>query len=513
MSLNVRPYDNQTLLLFPPSVGDYLPEDHLAHVVDEVVGQLDLTGLYNLISPVGPPAYHPALMVKVWFYGYATGVTSSRKLARGLETDVAFIYLSGMQRPDFRTLCDFRKDHLEELKGLFVQIVRLCRELGMVSLGHWALDSTVIKANASREATYGAERLEREEREIEEAIEGYLRQAEATDREEDEVYGPKQRGDEMSGGLRSRQRRLEKIRRALVELPARKPSERRGERTINLTDSDAAFQRLGGRVVPGYRGGVVVDGQEQVIIAAEAASGSDQDQLMPLVDEALETVGEEEPLAERSEKIILSADSGYSSGRNLAGLEERKRIDPYIPDGGLQAQERGKGAREASPFHKNRFEYHSEGDCYACPLGKRLALWMTTTGHGGQRIFLYRCREGQRCPERRACTRRAIGRVLKVSEHDQRLRAMRQKLRTAEGRRRYNRRKTIVEPVFGQLKQNLKLREFLLRGLRKVQGEFSLWATAHNLLKITRFLRRLGRNRWEAWFGSPRSGVVLDPGG
>jgi len=509
MSLNVRPYDNRTQQLFPPCIGDYLSEDHLAHVVDDVVGQLDLTPLYDQLSPVGPPSYHPALMVKVWFYGYATGVFSSRKIAWKLETDVAFIYLSGMQRPDFRTLSDFRKGHLEELGELFIQIVRLCRQLGMVSLGQISLDGTVIQGNASRSRTYDEERLVREEGELAEGIEAYLRQAEAVDREEDEAYGAGRRGDELPKGLRSRKARLEKITAAKAELRDRQPSERRGERTVNLTDPEATFQRQGGRVVPGYRGEVVVDGQEQVIVAAEVTSGQDHDQLIPLVDQALANTGRKEC----SEPIILTADSAYSSGRNLAELEERKGIDAYIPDGVLQAQTRGTGTREASRFHKDRFRYQPEGDYYVCPLGQRLRSGTRTWGKRGYRIALYRCEAGERCPQRKACTRHASGRVLTMSEHEARLQAMRQKLLTEEGRRRYNRRKVIVEPVFGNLKQNLGFRAFLLRGLRKVRGEFSLWATAHNLLKIARFLRRVGRTRWETWLGSPWLGVIPDPGG
>lgn len=405
MELNVRPYDNRTQQLFPSCIGDYLSEDHLAHVVDDVVGQMDLRGLYDRISPVGPPSYHPALMVKVWFYGYATGVFSSRKLARKLETDVAFIYLAGMQRPNFRTLSDFRKEHVEELGELFVQIVRLCRQLGMVSLGQISLDGTVIKGNASRSETYDEERLVREEREIVEGIEAYLRQAEAVDQEEDEAYGAGRRRDELPKELRSGKARLERITVAKAELRDRQPSERRGERTVNLTDPEATFQRQGGRVVPGCRGEVVVDGEEQVIVAAEVTSGQDHDQLIPLVDEALANTGRKEG----SEPIVLTADSAYSSGRNLAELEVRERIDPYIPDGGLQAQERGTGRREAARFHKDRFRYHPEGDYYVCPLGQRLRSWTRTWGKRGYRVALYRCEAGERCPERKALYAPCLG--------------------------------------------------------------------------------------------------------
>src|SRR3989338_509152 len=149
MELNVREYDNTQTLLFPPCVGDYLPATHLAWIVNEVVEKLDLSCLFNKISFEGNPAYHPAMMLKTLFYGYATKTFSSRKIASKLESDIAFIFLAGMQRPNFRTISDFRKNNLDEIKELFVQIVQLCHRLGMIKLGHISLDSTVIKANAS----------------------------------------------------------------------------------------------------------------------------------------------------------------------------------------------------------------------------------------------------------------------------------------------------------------------------------------------------------------------------
>jgi len=203
MSLNVRNYNNKEMLLFPASIGDYLPKDHLAWVIDEIVDQLDLSCLYVKVPSVGNRSYHPKMMLKILFYGYATSTFSSRKIKKELESDVAFIFLSGMQKPDFRTISDFRKNNLKELAEIFVQIVRLCRELGLVELGHIALDSTVIKASANRDQSYDSEQLTKEEQKLHIRIQELLDVAEKVDAQENNLYGPDVCGDELPKDLRS----------------------------------------------------------------------------------------------------------------------------------------------------------------------------------------------------------------------------------------------------------------------------------------------------------------------
>src|SRR4030042_679884 len=144
--LNVKPYTNKQLLLFPASIGDYLPEDDLAHVVDEAVEEIDLNPYYQKIPSVGNPSYHPALMIKLWFYGYATGTYSSRKIEEKLHKDIAFIYLASMQKPDFKAISEFRRKNIYELKDSFVDILQICHRLGLTRLGEISIDSKIIKA-------------------------------------------------------------------------------------------------------------------------------------------------------------------------------------------------------------------------------------------------------------------------------------------------------------------------------------------------------------------------------
>jgi len=158
-SLNVRYYNNKELLLFPLSIGDYLRKDDLAHVVDEAVEEIDLTPYYKKNSDVGNPPYHPKLMIKIWFYGYCVKTYSSRKIEEKLYKDVAFIYLVGMQKPDFKAISEFRRKNLTELRNSFVDILQICHRLGMTKLGDISIGSKVMKANASADKTYDEKAL------------------------------------------------------------------------------------------------------------------------------------------------------------------------------------------------------------------------------------------------------------------------------------------------------------------------------------------------------------------
>ena len=487
MSLNVRKYNNKDKLLFPAAIGDYLPKDHLAWVIDEVVEQLDLRYLYTKVPSVGNPSYHPKMMLKILFYGYATSNFSSRKIAKAIETDVAFIFLSGMQKPDFRTVSDFRKNNTEEIRYLFVQIVRLCKKLGLVGLGHISLDSTVIKANAYREKSCDREKLILEERAIEEKIKELLDEASATDDKEDGIFGADLRGDEIPEELRSQEKRLQKIRETKAKL------EEESLKEINLTDPDARFQRQEGNLIrPGYRAEAVVDEKEQIILSCDVTNrANDEQELLPSMAQAVNNLPE---ISNQDSRVILTADSGYSSMEGLKKLEEeRPYIDAYIPDVKYQAKQDGKAIDEDSPFHKKHFVYNSEKDIYLCPDHKELYFSHRKKEQGeyGAYSSIYRCRDCRKCRYFGRCTKTTHGREIKIYDNTDQVYKMRSKLNTADGKLIYGRRKVIVEPPFGNIKHNLRFRQFLLRGLKKVRAEFTLIAIVHNIQKIAKFLKKL----------------------
>jgi len=495
MSLNVRNYNNKEMLLFPAAIGDYLSKDHLAWIIDDVVEQLDLNCLYKKVSCVGNPPYHPKMMLKIIFYGYATSNFSSRKIARGTETDIAFIFLSGMQKPDFRTISDFRKNNLEELSSLFAQIVKLCKKLGLVELGHISLDSTAIKANASKDATYDEERLILEEQAITKKIKELLENAQDLDEKEDKIFGPNLRGDEIPEELRSQEKRLQKLKEAKRQL------QQESLREINLTDPSATFQKARSQIITGYRAEIAVDAKEQIIVACDVINqANDTEQTIPLLEQVENNLPE---VTTTDSSVTITADSNFSSMKNLKRLKEKENIDTYIPDGKYQARQRGNRTDEDSPFHPINFTYNPKKDVFLCPNHKELAFSYRTVDDKGNDLSIYHCYSCQNCKYFGRCTKSPQGRKIKVYDDIHLIRQMRQKLDTAQGKRIYSKRKAIVEPPIGNIKQNLAFREFLLRGLKKVKAEFTLIAIVHNIKKIAKFLRKL------LLFKLPREDLIL----
>jgi hypothetical protein len=387
-----------------------------------------------------------------------------------------------MQKPDFRTISDFRKNNLEELSSLFAQIVKLCKKLDLVELGHISLDSTAIKANASKDNTYDEERLILEEQAINKKIKELLNSAQATDDEEDRIFGSNRRGDEIPEELRSQEKRLQKLKEAKRLL------QKESLKTLNLTDPDATFQKQRSQIITGYRAEIAVDAKEQIIVSCDVTNeANDTKQLIPLIEQTVHHLPE---ISER-EKVKVSADSGFSSTKNLKELESKVYIDAYIPDVKYQAQLRGNLTDEDSPFHKKHFIYNSEKDVYLCPNHRELTFSYRYTDERGRSLSRYSCHQCQGCKYLSRCTKSPKGRTIKVFDNVNLISAMRQKLNTDYGKRIYSKRKVIPEPVFGNIKHNLRFREFLLRGLKKVKAEFILIAIVHNILKIAKFLRKL----------------------
>ena len=436
MSKTYLPYDPDQQLLLPAVLQEWLPEDHLAYFISDVVDQLDLskiTARYEGERRGGPP-YHPRMMVKVLLYAYCVGAPSSRRMAQRLHEDIAFRVLAANNTPDFRTISDFRKDHLAALSELFLQVLVFCQRAGLVKLGHVALDGTKVRANASKHKAMSYKRMKEKEAQLQGEVDELLRLAQEVDEEEDRRYGKDKRGDELPVELAFRKGRLEKIREAMaaLEAEARAAAEQaaeEGKEHPGVPDDKAQrnFTDAQSRIMPGpggrdflqaYNCHAVVDHEHQVIVAAQATNqASDKQQAVVMIEEAIANVG----VAPRE----VSADAGYYSAQAVADLQ----------------------ALGADPF-----------------------------------IAPEKTRHGHRPPPA------PRGRIPKALSPKDR---MRRKLQTKRGRKRYALRMATVEPVFGQIKQGRGFRQFLLRGLAKVQGEWSLICTGHNLLKLFRHCRLL----------------------
>jgi transposase len=448
---------------------DVLPEDHLCFVVDEIVEQLDLSYIPDKSGTVGAPAYDSRLLIKILFYGYATGTFSSRGLMKAARENLAYTFLTRQQFPDFRTISDFRKDNLEAVKNIFMQIVRVSREMGMVRLGRVALDGTRIKANANKDRTYTEDELREEIKEIE----GALKEGIRIDEEEDEKHGRDNSGEEMPEHLRKSCQRIEKLKAAINELKSK------GTKRINLTDSDSKSMKAG-KFEMNYNCQASVDDGEGIIVSADVTTNpADQTQLKSQVEQIEVNTGK------LPEKLV--ADAGYHSTNNLSYLEN-KSIDGYIPSGVQAMENKHKYKGKEQHFEKHKFTYVKEEDIYLCPQGKKLTRWQYLKK---DRITIYRGKECKACISQSLCTRSKYGRRL-ISRFDDEevLERMRIKMESEAGKGEYKKRSMTIEPLFGHFKENLKFRQFYCRGQRKVLGEFLLLCIGYNLKKVATIKKR-----------------------
>ena len=459
---NVRPYRQKQSLLFPPNLQDFIEDNDLCMVIDDVVNSLDLSCLYRKVSTEGNMAYHPKMMLKVLFYAYASGIFSSRNIAKALGENVAFIFLAAWQRPNFRTINSFRKNNLEEIRNLFGQIICLCQELKMVKLGHISIDGSKFKANAADRRSYDQKRVDKE-------VKHLLDKADEVDREEDDLYGPDDSGDELPEEIRDRKKRLEKLKQIKKKLGEQ------DRQKVNATDPDAVFMKTKFGIKTSYNVQACVDEDSQIIIAANVTNQpNDDEQLIPILEQAKDNT--------KGQIGIVTADAGYGNASNLEALEPHQ-VDAYIPDDTYQSRRRGK---PLGPFDKDSFIYDPEQDVFICPEGNLLTYWHTRHEKKGD-YRVYRYKKCNQCPHFGQCTKSKAGRSVWRRQVDEKVKAMREKLDTDAGRKIYAKRKHIIEPVFGQIKAAMQFTGFHLRGLPKVDAEFVIVSIAHNLRKITRY--------------------------
>lgn len=471
---NFIPYNQSQIRLLPLDIQEMIPEDHLLYAIDAIVEKLNLSCIYQKYKNTegGRPSYYPLMLIKVLFYAYATGIRSSRKIAAKLESDVFFMYLAAMQRPDFRTISDFRKVHFPELKEVFKQIVLIALELGIVKIGHISIDGTKMRASAGRRRTKSKERLEKMIGEIDKEIKEILAEASKIDEREDRLYGER-RGDELPKELRKREVLKEKIEKAQEAL------KKKGWKEANITDPDCRFmQDADGGKDTSYNTQVAVDEEAQVVVANDVTSEvNDLHQFIPLYEQVEENTGK------KPEEV--SADCGYSNGKNYIHIE-KNNIDAYLPDQMFEKEVDEEGKEKIGTFDRRNFTYNKEEDTYTCPAGKKLVFKQRYKQNGiDSRIYV-----GQECGEcesRGKCTR-GKARHIKRSVVDELVKQMRRKLLTEEGKQKYMKRLSTVEPVLGNLKMNLGYRDFLVRGIEKVKGEFNLMCIAHNIKKIHKHL-------------------------
>jgi len=470
-----KKYDQNQQFLLPLRLESFIPENHIARILNDVIESVGITAIESTYSENGSPAYHPRLMLKILLYGYMINIRSSRDIQKMASTDTAFMYLTAMQHPDFRTICRFRSTHLDSIKDIFTQVVTVCKELGLLGDGKVSLDGTKVKANASVKQSKDAKALDKEIAKIRKEIDKILNESIEIDKKEDEKYGDST-PYEMPKELVSKTKRLEKIEAAKKKLEEKKLTK------INVTDNDAKIMKhKGGNKKPSYNGQVAVDDKEQVIVAADlVVDENDVHQVDPMIQHIWATLG--------YKPTILLADAGYFSYGNFE-LLKKMEIDAYIPDNFFKVEERGK----SKWFRKSIFKFDNEMDCYYCPAGIMMPFTRIQKRKDEPDLKQYVCNFCSDCIFKKACTK-AENRIISRDPREHLLVEMRTKLRTVEGEELYQERMYTAEPVFGQMKQNRGFREFLLRGKEKVNVEFLMMCIVHNIGKIEGFVKREGKN-------------------
>lgn len=407
----------------------------MAYFLSDTVDALDLKAFYEPYEGDGRrnSPYDPRMMVKLLLYGYATGVFSSRKIAKRLHEDVAFRVLAGENFPAHRTLAEFRQRHLSAFQELFVQVLEVAREAGLLKMGAVAVDGTKVKASASKHKAMSYGRMKQDQERLKSEIAELTSRAAQVDAEEDAQYGVDNTGDELPEELQRREQRLGKIQEAIERLRSRQAAEDRAagrkeapagagegqkkrefgepaeKKQDNFTDPESRIMKTSSGFEQCYNGQLAVEGESRLILAARVTqSASDHDELLPVLEEVRANIGQ-------FPQAVL-ADAGYRSEENLQSLEA-SQIDAYVSLG----------------------------------------------------------REGKKS-------------VVKNEEKYPATQRMKQKLETIEGRQGYAKRKSIVEPVNGWIKSVLGFRQFSLRGLKKVSGEWTLVCLALNLRQMSSLL-------------------------
>jgi transposase len=451
MAKKYRFYDHNQTLMISPNLDDWLSKNHIARFINDVVDGIDISPIleYYECELKGGPPYDPRMMVKVRMYSDAIGMPSSRKIADGMYDDMGLRFLGAGNFPDFRTISDFRKIHHENMAGLFLHVLELCKQAGLVKMGTVAIDGTKVKANASKDKNYTIDTLKKKENELEKIARKIIEDGIKVDEEEDRIFGPDNKGygmpDDALERIRKAQKELEEKKRTELEeyetnqeersrieeetgkkLRGRKPKHpnqmeldlktgKKKEPTANTTDPDSRLMKTRNGFIQGYNAQASVDADTHIILAAEVTQDcNDKRQLVPMLNKTRENTGINPKHA--------TFDAGYDNEEQIS--QYRNRIDLYIPT--QKDWKQRKSMREQPP-----------------PQGR-------------------------------------IPNNLSFRER------MERKLLTKKGKKIYKKRGCSVETVFGNIKSTLGLDKFLLRGIEKCDSEWKMYCMAHNILKLWR---------------------------
>ncbi|MGJ0484517.1 MAG: IS1182 family transposase [Methylomicrobium sp.] len=464
----IQSTDRTQVTLFPEQLEDYVAEDNPVRVVDVFVEQLDLGKLgFEGVNPsaTGRPAYHPALLLKLYIYGYLNRIQSSRRLERESQRNLELIWLLGRLTPDFKTIANFRKDNGTAIRKVCSQFVALCRQLNLLTEATVAIDGSKFKAVNNRDNNFTANKIQRRREQIEARIERYLSALETADRQEpaDFTEAKIQRLQEKIAMLKEQMAKLDTIEIELQRTP---------DKQISLTDPDARSMATSGRGtgIVGYNVQTAVDTQHHLIVAHEVTNvGHNRNQLANMAEQAKAAI-------EVSDLKVV-ADRGYFSSEEIRKCEEAG-VTAFVPKCVRS------GAKADGRFDKADFIYDKENNEYQCPAGQRL-IWRFSRVENGLTLHKYWSSHCPQCPIKSKCTPSNYRRVSRW-EHEEILDAMQRRLDLAPESMRI-RRQTVEHP-FGTLKAWMGSTHFLTKTLGKVSTEMSLQVLAYNMKRVMKLM-------------------------
>ena len=457
--------DRFQVSLLPECVDDYISEDNPVRVIEAFVDQLDLREMgFEAVDPeaTGRPGFHPAVMLKIYLYGYLNRVQSSRRLEHETQRNIELMWLTGRLMPDHKTIANFRKDNGKAIRRVCRQFIVLCRELNLFSQALVAIDGSKFKAVNNRDKNFTAAKMKRRMAAINESIERYLTSMDTADRAEPEVAALKKgRLQEKIDALKQQMQQLKAIEAQMNASP---------DQQVSLTDPDARSMKNREGGIVGYNVQTAVDAEHHLIVAHEVTNdGLDRDQLSSMAGKAKEAVGASE--------LTVVADRGYFKSEEILECTQ-SGITPLVP------KSMTSNARAAGRFDKQDFIYVSEDNEYRCPAGQR-AIYRYTSIEDGLPTDTYWSSACPGCAMRAQCTTSNYRRI-KRWKHAAVLDAMQERLDRKPDSMRVRRR--TVEHPFGTLKMWMGATHFLTRTLARVRTEMSLHVLAYNLKRVIQIL-------------------------
>jgi transposase len=456
--------DYQQILMFPPSVEDWVTQDHPARFIRDFVDALDLEGMGFVVhdAEVGRPGYAADLLMKVWLYGYLNRIRSPRGLERGCKENMGLIWLTGLKAPDHSSIWRFWRDNKKRIREVFKKTIQVAVRSDLMGLALHAIDGTKIPARSSRDGVKDRKKLNKLLERLDERIDAAMEEVERAERGVQGEY-------RLSEAMTDKDKRKDAIVKALDELGNSK------RKVIHPAEPDARFMKTRRGVDLAYNGQVVADQNSGMIVAQDVVKDeTDSGQLVPMLDQVKETLG-----SVADENV---ADSGYYSTSQIGLAEKRKYEVLTSPPPSETTSEK---SPEANAYHPFRFTYDEERNCCICPHGHMLTYHQKKIkGANKNEFMVFKCRDYKDCPHRWECSQAKNGRTIEISVHYKAVERQRSKREDPEKKQLLGRRKVIAEPIFAWIKQHLGFRRWTVSGIDNVRAQWDLVCTVLNLKKL-----------------------------